>query len=498
MPPNLTIRNLTATALDLQHIERFAAEHVSRGASTLSNARGALISFLNATDFHTKELKPKGDPVSSSPALHRVEPFSTIETDVPAAEPGAEVVRLTFEADGSKYVADVPAPVGRSVTMRRVDDDGSGDDGRGGGGEFTTVYLPHVGFLAVFSSAHPGSWMSDLGDDLRLSVLSIPGTHNSPACYVALPSVRCQFAGIREQLDNGVRFLDVRVSAESGGDSMPLVHSAFPVSLAGTKYFSDLLAKCYAFLEENPGECVLMSVKREGTGRAGDRGMSRYLRDRYVASDPDRWFTGSHVPRLGEVRGRIVLVRRFRVDERVREEGGGGFGIDAEVWPDNCEDGTVGGGLVRIQDFYEIDIGRNVEKKIALSRAHLERAAALEHGATARGDGEALPLYFNFLSASNFFNATCWPERIAARVNPAIVEYLCTRHGVAGEGEKGREVGDGGTGVVITDWVGAHGDWDLIRCVVGMNSRLIVKGEGASPACAVEVDVEGEKGSEGS
>lgn len=468
MAPNLTIRNLTPIPLHLTSASRFAAEKISRGG-TLSNARGVFASFFNATDFPTKELRPAGDALSSAPASHVIEPFETLETDVPAPEPRAEVVRLSLSAAGLRYETDAPGPLGRSVTMTKLD--GEGED-------FTTVYLPAHSFLAVLSSTHLPSWMSPLHDDLALSSLSIPGTHNSPTCYFALPSVRCQVASVRSQLDNGVRFLDVRVSAESGTDRMPLVHSAFPVSLAGTRYLHEFLAECYAFLDENPRECLVVSLKREGTGRAGDEGMSRYLRDGYIARDPERWFTASHVPRLREVRGRIVLVRRFTVDEKVRAENGGEFGVDAESWPDNCADGTTSGppgGQVRVQDFYEIDQSTSIERKISFSCAHLERAAGESHPRCGYDAGEAPPFFVNFLSASNFFNATCWPERIAAKVNPAIVEYLCMRHGVAGEGEEGLGVGDGATGIVVTDWVGAHGDWDLIRCVVGMNARLLVE-----------------------
>jgi 1-phosphatidylinositol phosphodiesterase len=32
--------------------------------------------------------------------------------------------------------------------------------------------------------------------------------------------------------------------------------------------------------------------------------------------------------------------------------------------------------------------------------------------------------------------------------------------------------GDGATGVVVADWVGVDGDWDLVRCIMGMNARL--------------------------
>src|SRR5690242_7575889 len=122
----------------------------------------------------------------------------------------------------------------------------------------TAVYNPATGFLAIYPSSRLESWMADLRDEYPLSMLSIPGTHNSPTCYLALPSVRCQAVEVRTQLDNGVRFLDVRVSAERNSDKLTLVHSAFPISLTGNKYFHDLLADCYAFLDANPREVLLM------------------------------------------------------------------------------------------------------------------------------------------------------------------------------------------------------------------------------------------------
>ena len=39
--------------------------------------------------------------------------------------------------------------------------------------------------------------------------------------------------------------------------------------------------------------------------------------------------------------------------------------------------------------------------------------------------------------------------------------------------------GDGGTGFVVCDWVGHKGNWDIVRCVVGMNARLEMRERGA-------------------
>ncbi|KAF6810718.1 phosphatidylinositol phospholipase c [Colletotrichum sojae] len=468
---NLTIRNLTAKPVVLQRVERFEGEKVRTG-SVLGNTVGTITSFMNATNFITKETVAKGESHTTEDVDVHIDPFTLCATEILAAEGGGrEVARLRFEIEGHHYEVDAPSPSNRSTVMKKIDDAPL---------ELTAVYVPSGTFLAIMSSANLNAWMQELEDHFPLPLLSIPGTHNSPTCHTALPSVRCQAVSVREQLDNGVRFLDIRVSASQDNDDLALVHSVFPISLTGNKYFADMLSDIYAYLDANPSETVLMSVKREGTGKGTDEQLSLYLRDRYVGRDADRWFVEPRIPHLGDCRGRIVLIRRFGIDESLHgEHDGRGWGIDAQNWPDNCEDGTVGGGLIRVQDFYEIDQSTNIEKKIDFSRGQLERAAQqlfhLPGMPDFNPDAPPLPFFVNFLSASNFFNATCWPERIAAKVNPAVIEYLCTSHGELGKGPNQLEVGDAATGIIVTDWVGAHGDWDLIRCIVGMNSRLQLK-----------------------
>ncbi|KAL8420112.1 hypothetical protein RB594_003043 [Gaeumannomyces avenae] len=486
----LTIRNLTTTPLELRRIERFHGEPVP--GEGIKRVASKITSIFNASS-HTPpgvcgvSLKPGKGWVRAQEfyegARHvPVAPFEARATGVRAADPGGcEVARLFFRQPGTenRWSVDCPGPSRRSLVMRR---EAGGDDESGGPAEFTIIYSLEHGHLTVLSSGGLAHWMRELRDEFPLSMLSIPGTHNSPTCYKALPSVRCQAVGVREQLDNGVRYLDVRVSCSPDSDDLTLVHAAFPVSLTGSKYLHDLLAECYAFLDENPREALIMSLKREGTGKGTDGDMSRHLSDRYCGrDDARRWFTDSRIPTLGEVRGRIVLLRRFWIDDSLKGHNDGrGFAMDGEHWPDNCDDGTVGSGLIRVQDFYEMDQSTNIDKKTELARAQLERASEqCGHYLGMPDAPEQLPgpnpLFVNFLTASNFFSASCWPEKIAAKVNPAIIEYLCMRHGDHGKGPNQLAVGDSATGIVITDWVGKDGDWDLIRAIVGWNARLQLK-----------------------
>ena len=184
--------------------------------------------------------------------------------------------------------------------------------------------------------------MSGLPSHLPLTALSIPGTHNSACHFAALPSVRCQAVPVAAQLAGGVRFLDVRVAARASAspgrgnhsgkadgddaDDLVLVHGAFPVALGGRSTLGEVvLAPVRAFLEERPGECVVLSVKREGMGQASDEVLSEMLMRCYVGRDKGRWWVEDRIPNLGEARGKILLMRRFRGHR-------GGWGIDAEHW----------------------------------------------------------------------------------------------------------------------------------------------------------------------
>ncbi|KAH6651046.1 PLC-like phosphodiesterase [Chaetomium tenue] len=486
--PTLTIRNLTVTPLELKLVERLE----SHAHLHLHKAKGLV-----------KEPPP---PSKHDITGVTISPFAECHTPVYAPDPARhEHLRLTFKdpATGHLYSAEIPASSRRSIVLKPLADDTEEEETK----EFTAIYLPQHAHLALFSSANLASWMSTLDDTLPLSALSIPGTHNSPTCHVALPSVRCQAVPVLDQLHSGVRFLDVRVScpvytppppppSSSGNDTtttsspnhhtpipeLSLVHSAFPISLTGPKYLSTLLSTLHSFLEAHPSETILLSLKREGTGRGSDADLAQILHTYYINNhhqNTPRWYTSPHLPTLAQARGRIVLIRRFRLPPNTPASGWGG-GIDGSVWPDNVADGTCGSGTIRIQDYYGISHGGEIRQKVRFAQEGLQRAAAATAAVAAaaavqggvRDPGPAAPLYINFLSASNFFNASCWPDRIAVKINPSMIEYLCMGHGAPGKGPAELEIGDAATGIVVTDWVGHHGDWDLVRCIVGWNARL--------------------------
>ncbi|PGH18595.1 hypothetical protein AJ79_00374 [Helicocarpus griseus UAMH5409] len=470
----LTVRNLTSTPLILKHVERFPPAQIAKrdikrfAKSSKKNEKKS----TSAADTETL----RAEPFDRQDVSICIEPFQSVKSDIRAYDKSdKEQLQLTFDADGEKHEIKTLAPTKESTTLKPLNENPRF--------KFTGIYIALESHLAIYSSANLNAWMRELKDETYLSALSIPGTHNSPTCYVAAPSVRCQAVNPREQLENGVRFFDVRVQLQfpndPSKDNLILVHGAFPISFTGHKYFRDVVNEIESFLERNPSEALIMSLKREGPGSHTDAQLSRILRNHY-ARDGSRWYTEPRVPSLGEVRGKIVLIRRFGLEERLaREWNGRGWGINGEGWANNSPFSTCPSGDICIQDFYEVLKKEKIQQKIDYVNAHFGRTAELcypfgvigKEGANGDGDGgvgnRKLPFYINFLSASNFWKMETWPEKIAARVNPAAVDYLCRRH----QGEKG----DWSTGILVCDWVGLDGDWDLVRCVVGMNTRLMMR-----------------------
>ncbi|KAA8648616.1 hypothetical protein EYZ11_001573 [Aspergillus tanneri] len=463
---HLTIRNLTSTPITLKRIERFRPQEKLRDdiqslAKNFTRALATVATNVTRAAEPVAVLSDDANPFEHNDVDIRVEPFTAVKTELRTfIDSEKERLRWIIEVDGEKHQIQTPVPTAESATMKAQCENPRF--------KLTGVYVTPESHLAIYSSANLHAWMGELKDSTLLSSLSIPGTHNSPTCHVAPPSVRCQAVGPREQLRNGVRFFDIRVQPqypnEPSKDELILVHSVFPISLTGNKYFRDLMREVDDFLNQNPSETLIISLKREGPGEHTDEQLARILHDHYASS----WYKEPKIPTLGEARGKVVLMRRFNIPQNLKDEHGGrGWGIDASAWADNCANATCASGQICIQDFYEVQETQNIGQKIKYVTEHCQRAAKTCYPLGVLPDPNATsahPFYINFLSASNFWKLGTWPEKIAAKLNPAAVDHLCRNHGESD--------GDWATGILVTDWVGLDGDWDLARCIVGMNARL--------------------------
>lgn len=181
-------------------------------------------------------------------------------------------------------------------------------------------------------------WMKYVGDNKFLDELSIPGTHDSGTCSVdndtepQSSQVKCQQDYIPTQLLEGIRYFDIRLGK---GDDPGIDHGIFYLLKKDGNYLhlSDVIGYFKTFLNENPSEALIMLASR-GNDEATDESITTAFA-KVMADNPNLFYTSSHVPTLGEVRGKIVLLRRFGLAGN--SVSGHTWGLDLTQWDDKIK-----------------------------------------------------------------------------------------------------------------------------------------------------------------
>lgn len=149
-------------------------------------------------------------------------------------------------------------------------------------------------------------WMQSLPDDLKLNEISMPGTHDSCA-FECTMLAECQRLPLVDQLNAGVRYIDVR--CRQVNDRFELYHSSFSL---GDYFDTGVIDPCVKFLAQNPSESILMLVSPEYKPENNTLAFDDLFLDYIRPTAADFWFLDDHaMPRLGQTRGKIVLLRRF-------------------------------------------------------------------------------------------------------------------------------------------------------------------------------------------
>lgn len=310
------------------------------------------------------------------------------------------------------------------------------------------------------------SWLRDLPDDTLVTALSIPGTHNSGCIGGLFGFTQTQNLELSDQLDAGIRFLDIRLTRCQG--NLCVHHNAMCMD----KKYTDILAICSNFLKKHPSETILMSVKDEGrldcrpgrstpsrilqklsTGNAteGGRETSSFegilkARTREHAANAPLFYnfatrssdgdsmtmchTLTSETTLGEVRGKIVLLRRF--------EGSQEIGLDLTYWPENQTFRSAAPPIYDVHDRYH---GLADEDKYELVVTHIEEA----------NHGDPEDLYITFSSAVDLK-----ADGYAETINPRLSDYLA-------------EISGGRVGIIVMDYFEKPSE--LVSNVIKMNQQ---------------------------
>ncbi|NUK61905.1 phosphatidylinositol-specific phospholipase C [Streptomyces lunaelactis] len=220
-------------------------------------------------------------------------------------------------------------------------------------------------------------WLAGFGDATALQRLTIPGTHDSGARFGGLWA-QCQNTTIADQLNSGIRFLDIRCRVTGG--SFAIHHGAAFQNIM----FGDVLIYCRDFLNAHPSETVLMRVKQEYSSDSD--ATFRAIFDDYLGNRGWRslFHIGDGLPSLGQARGKVVLIA----------DNGGLPGVK---WWD--------GGVFDLQD----DWNALPNAKYPKIEAHFRKAAQ-----------QPGKMYINFVSTS----ASLPPRWNSDNLNPRVHSFI--------------------------------------------------------------------------
>ena len=165
----------------------------------------------------------------------------------------------------------------------------------------------------------------------------------------------------------------------------------------------------------------------------------------YINDATDYWYTDSSIPKLGSVRGRIVLIRRYG--------GETDYGIDATNWANNTAFRTS---LLYVQDYYDFGLQKSkAEKADAAKRKWNDIFAALME---AKGgvNGTGPYLFMNFTSyvtfGSNIITDSAPDIDGYTAVNPKLSSFMKNHRHFS-------------WGVMVMD----HPSTDLINSIINAN-----------------------------
>ncbi len=219
------------------------------------------------------------------------------------------------------------------------------------------------------------NWMNFIRDEIFISDLSVPGTHDTIASNIGMGGIGdCQSLSLEKQLNAGIRAVDIRCRHI---ENMFTIHHG-PIFLNAT--FQDVLAACRNFLKQNNSETILMRIQEEHEAENCTRSFeSTFLDETSNYTDliyNIEKFEGIF-PTLGEVRGKIVILQGFPSGLRI-------YGIP---W-----------NYLNIQDEYTVYATHDsMNNKWRLIQEHINKANT--EYITAQEMNRRTNMYINFTSA---------------------------------------------------------------------------------------------------
>lgn len=183
------------------------------------------------------------------------------------------------------------------------------------------------------------NWLSQLPDKIIISDINLPGTHDS----AAITSLRggwllkpwsCHNLSITEQLEIGVRLLDIRLKVKKVNNNYVFVtcHG----DKLGNEYetFKSVMDECLTFIQSNKDEFIAILLRIDNYNGIPENYAQTKLEqflNTYVSSIYNVK-TSASIPTLGAVRTKIFLLNGITPDDK--------FGVPM-AWPYNTSGASI-------------------------------------------------------------------------------------------------------------------------------------------------------------
>lgn len=312
------------------------------------------------------------------------------------------------------------------------------------------------------------NWITPLDDDIYVSQLSIPGTHDAAtkdAGYV-ITAGRCQDLTIEEQLQMGIRAFDLRPTTtgtrfsnatSDGNRNLPIYHGVTSCKTDMEKVFNIF----NSYLDKNPGEFIIVICRWENEGAYGYPISTSFSMDMFNTCMTNFLNKVTYYPTnrktafeadltVGKARNKIIII--MRPNQGTSPDGyyantalegttfitgwpAGGNDVRRGVYFKSEYEGNATGYAI-VQDYFN---PKSTTEKISLVKEELDLSAQ------SHTNSEYTNTWFINHCSGYIGNAASYEaySNNAAVTNPAIYEYLT--------GDK-KQVGS--TGIMMLDFVG--------------------------------------------
>lgn len=316
-------------------------------------------------------------------------------------------------------------------------------------------FLSGIGWAPGMASADYSPswtpWMKNLDDDLLITQITIPGTHDSAAdhdhcaensaCKAVIEFASTQTYNIQKQMEMGIRFFDVRLAYDEHKDRAFQFHHG-PYDLKQSIF--DAIGWAQDFLKKNPSEFFIWLVKQEHT----DADPDAFWRD--LSSDldgfPDLFYLKKKILTVGEARGKVIIMARNKASEYDQ-----GYHVE---WPGNTlyHQGNDKDLTYVAEDHYKLATVHTSSKFVDIRRnLYLARSCS--------DCGSPNTLFFTFLSGEGD-KLGKGPAHYADYENKHTAEWLTED---AARGPR--------SGIVAMDFAGdgAHDGEYVLEALIGQN-----------------------------